>query len=110
MESGCDRVLERIGKGVTREVHVRAGLKVKDAGMELSVYYMPGLRGRDLYRENAAETAEALRRINVHFVRLRPWPSPTARPSPRRPAPGGSPGADELALFDQALRVALALE
>ncbi len=80
MESGCDRVLERVGKGVTREVHVRAGLKAKDAGMELSVYYMPGLGGRDLYRENAAETAEAMRRINPHFVRLRTLALPDRAP------------------------------
>ena len=80
MESGCDRVLERVHKKVTREEHVRAGLKVKAAGMELSVYYMPGLGGRDLYRENAVETAEAVSRINPHFVRLRTLALPDRAP------------------------------
>jgi hypothetical protein len=71
MESGSDAVLSMVAKGVTPEVHVRAGWKVKNAGIELSEYYMPGLGGVDLYRENALRTAEAINRINPDFIRLR---------------------------------------
>jgi hypothetical protein len=80
MESGSDRVLAMVNKGVTKEVHVRAGLKVKGAGMELSEYYMPGLGGRDLSRENAVETADAVSGINPDFVRLRTLAIPDRAP------------------------------
>ncbi len=71
LESGSDRVLERIAKGATKELHIKAGLKVKTAGMELSEYVMPGLGGRDLSAVHAAETADALNRIDPDFIRLR---------------------------------------
>lgn len=80
MESGSDRVLEMVRKGVTKEVHIRAGLKVKGAGIELSEYYMPGLGGVDLYRENALETADAMVRINPEFIRLRTLAIPEKAP------------------------------
>ncbi|MCP4214086.1 MAG: radical SAM protein [bacterium] len=71
MESGSDRVLEKVKKGVTKDIHIKAGLKVKKAGMQLSEYVMPGLGGRELSRHHALETADALSRINPHFIRLR---------------------------------------
>lgn len=71
MESGSDAVLERMKKGVTKDGHIRAGLKIRAAGMELSEYVMPGLGGRELSREHALETADALNRINADFIRLR---------------------------------------
>ncbi len=71
MESGADKVLKLIKKGATKEDHVKAGLKVKKAGMQLSEYVMPGLGGREHSKEHAMETAEALNRINADFIRLR---------------------------------------
>ena len=71
LESGCDRILARIKKGVDQQTHILAGQKVKRAGMELSEYFMPGLGGRQLSREHALESAEALNRINPDFIRLR---------------------------------------
>jgi radical SAM superfamily enzyme YgiQ (UPF0313 family) len=71
MESGSDKVLARIKKGVDKETHVAAGKKVKQAGMELSEYIMPGLGGRNLSEEHALESADALNRINPDFIRLR---------------------------------------
>src|SRR5659263_402922 len=43
MESGANEVLKMVRKGATQRLHIRAGLKVKAAGMELSEYYMPCL-------------------------------------------------------------------
>ena len=80
MESGSDRVLAMVNKGVTKEVHIRAGLKVKGAGIELSEYYMPGLGGTELSRENAVETADAVSSINPNFVRLRTLAIPDRAP------------------------------
>ena len=71
MESGSDRVLADINKGVTRQGHIDAGRAVKSAGIELSEYVMPGLGGRDLSEEHALETASALNLINPDFIRLR---------------------------------------
>jgi hypothetical protein len=71
MESGSDRVLERIKKGSTKADHVIAGQQVVAAGMELSEYVMPGLGGRELTDEHADETADALNQIDPHFIRLR---------------------------------------
>lgn len=71
MESGSDKVLEKIKKGVTKADHIRAGQKVKKAGIELSEYIMPGLGGEDLSKEHAVESADALNQINPDFIRLR---------------------------------------
>jgi radical SAM superfamily enzyme YgiQ (UPF0313 family) len=80
LESGCNEVLRRMHKGTTRRNQIVAGQKVKQAGMELSEYYMPGLGGRSLWEANARETAAALNEINPDFIRLRtlaiPWDAP----------------------------------
>lgn len=71
MESGSDTVLKKINKGATKADHIKAGLKVKDAGMELSEYVMPGLGGIEYSIEHAMETASALNSINPDFIRIR---------------------------------------
>lgn len=71
MESGSDKVLTRIKKGVDKKTQVVAGKKVKQVGMELSEYIMPGLGGRALSTEHALESADALNQINPDFIRLR---------------------------------------
>lgn len=71
LESGSNDVLKFIDKGVTKEQHITAGLKVKDAGIELSEYVVPGLGGKGRSIEHAAETADALNKINPDFIRFR---------------------------------------
>jgi hypothetical protein len=71
LESGSDKVLELVKKGVSKETQIKAGQKAKKAGFELSEYVMPGLGGAGLSREHAMETADALNRINPDFIRLR---------------------------------------
>jgi len=71
LESGSDTVLELIDKGITAERHIEAGLRVKEAGIELSEYIMPGLGGKAHSHEHAVETARVLRAIDPSFVRLR---------------------------------------
>ena len=71
LESGSDDVLKKIHKGVDKKTQIKAGKKVKRAGMELSEYVMPGLGGKDLSEENAKETADALNQIDPDFIRLR---------------------------------------
>ena len=71
LESGSDEVLKLINKGVTAEQHIDAGCKVKEAGMELSEYVIPGAGGEKFSREHALETARVLNAINPDFIRLR---------------------------------------
>jgi histone acetyltransferase (RNA polymerase elongator complex component) len=71
MESGSDEVLKRVRKGVDKATQIKAGRKIKKAGMELSEYLMPGLGGRDLSERHATESADALNQIDPDFIRLR---------------------------------------
>ncbi len=80
LESGSDEVLEMVKKGATKQVHIKAGLKVKNAGIELSEYVMPGLGGRKFSETHALETADALNRINPDFIRLRSLAIPNSLP------------------------------
>jgi hypothetical protein len=80
MESGSDRVLKLIGKGVSAKRQVEAGRKVVEAGMELSEYIMPGLGGKELSGEHARESARVLNAIDPHFIRLRSLRIPSRAP------------------------------
>jgi radical SAM superfamily enzyme YgiQ (UPF0313 family) len=80
MESGSDRVLKMVKKGVDKAGQIRAGQKVKRAGMQLSEYFMPGLGGKALSLENAMETADALNQIDPDYIRLRTLAMPTSAP------------------------------
>jgi hypothetical protein len=71
MESASDKVLSLVKKGTDKAMQIRAGRKVKQAGMQLSEYFMPGLGGKVLSKEHALETADALNQINPDFIRLR---------------------------------------
>ncbi|HED12648.1 MAG TPA: radical SAM protein [Gammaproteobacteria bacterium] len=84
MESGSDKVLKRVDKGVDKARQIVAGQKVRKAGIELSEYVIPGLGGKDLSRENALETADALNQINPDFIRLRTLAMPVAAPLTRQ--------------------------
>jgi histone acetyltransferase (RNA polymerase elongator complex component) len=70
-ETGSDQILQMIHKGTTRDQQVRGGLKVKEAGMELSMYFMPGVGGKALSEENSRETAGVINEVDPDFVRLR---------------------------------------
>ncbi len=80
LESGSDNVLKMVRKGASKDTHIRAGRLVKDAGIELSEYVMPGLGGQLLSHEHAIETADALNQINPDFIRLRQLAIPERAP------------------------------
>jgi histone acetyltransferase (RNA polymerase elongator complex component) len=71
MESGQDDLLKFILKGVTAAEQIEGGRKIREAGISLCEYVMPGLGGSRWSREHAIATAEALNRINPDFIRLR---------------------------------------
>ncbi len=70
-ESGSDNVLRLINKGLTQEQQIAAGRKVREAGMELSMYFMPGIGGKQYSAESAEQTAYVVNQTNPDFVRLR---------------------------------------
>ncbi len=71
MESAADNVLAFVKKGVDKKTHIKAGQRIKRAGIELSEYFMPGLGGVKYSGANALETADALNQINPDFIRIR---------------------------------------
>jgi hypothetical protein len=71
MESGSDKVLKFMDKGVTSRQHIDAGRLVKEAGISLCEYVLLGLGGVQWSQEHALETAGALNAINPDFIRFR---------------------------------------
>ncbi len=71
LESGYDRLLAFMKKGVTGRQHIEAGKKVKASGLELSEYVILGLGGKEMWKPHAIETAKVLNRIDPHFIRVR---------------------------------------
>ncbi|MDD2702807.1 MAG: radical SAM protein [Candidatus Omnitrophica bacterium] len=70
MESGSDKVLKKVNKGVTAADISTSGRRAKDAGMSISEFIILGLGGQELWEEHARETAGVLNEINPHFIRV----------------------------------------
>lgn len=71
LESGYDPLLAYMEKGCTAENHIEGGRKVKEAGISLCEYVMPGLGGKRMSEEHARETARVLNEIAPDYIRLR---------------------------------------
>ena len=71
LETGYDPLLAYMEKGCTARNHIDGGRKVKEAGISLCEYVMPGLGGRKMSREHARETARVLNEIDPDYIRLR---------------------------------------
>ncbi|NLB19217.1 MAG: radical SAM protein [Syntrophomonadaceae bacterium] len=71
MESGDDVTLARVSKGTTAEQIIRAGQKVREAGIQLSEYFLVGIGGLDRTTEHARESARVLSAIAPEFIRIR---------------------------------------
>ncbi len=71
LESGDDVVLERVKKGSTADIQIRAGELIKKAGIELSEYIVLGLGGKKRTKEHIENTVKVLNRINPDFIRIR---------------------------------------
>ncbi len=70
LESGSEKVLKDIHKGVTVEETVDGALKAKAAGIKLSVTEITGLAGQDGMEEHAVLSAQALSRMNPEYIGL----------------------------------------
>ncbi len=72
LETGDDELLVRIRKGVTQAEQIEGARKAIAAGLQVSLYWMPDLGGRERWRQHAENTASALSAINPHYIRSRP--------------------------------------
>lgn len=70
-ETGSDAVLQLVNKGVTAREEIIAGQNIKAGGLELSVYFMPGLGGKRLSEDNAKGMANVVSQVNPDFIRIR---------------------------------------
>jgi biotin synthase-like enzyme len=71
LESGYGPLLKFVKKGVTAAEHIEGGRNIREAGISLCEYVMPGLGGDRWSKEHAEETAHVINEINPDFVRLR---------------------------------------
>ena len=71
LESGDDEILKLIKKGTNSSQQVEAGKWVMEAGIELSLYVILGIGGKERTRSHALETARVLNDISPDFIRLR---------------------------------------
>jgi radical SAM superfamily enzyme YgiQ (UPF0313 family) len=71
LESGDDVILKQIKKGTDSREQIEAGKWVMQAGMELSLYVIMGIGGKERTVRHAKETAKVLNAIDPHFIRIR---------------------------------------
>ncbi|WP_010233482.1 radical SAM protein [Clostridium arbusti] len=70
IESGNDIILKEIQKGVTSFEIIKAGQKVKNSGIKLSVTFISGIGGKYRWKENARDSAKAINDINPDYIGL----------------------------------------
>jgi len=71
LETGYDPLLAYMEKGCNARNHTESGRKIKEAGISLCEYVMPGLGGKKMSQEHARETANVLNEIDPDYIRLR---------------------------------------
>ncbi len=71
LETGDDQILKLIRKGTTSAQQIEACRWVKAAGIQLSLYVLLGIGGRQRSRNHAIQTAKVLNAIDPDFIRLR---------------------------------------
>ncbi|QAT43294.1 radical SAM protein [Aminipila luticellarii] len=69
-ESGSQKVLDAVNKGVTREQIIEAVKKIQKAGIKASVTFISGLAGPDDMEEHALETASMISEMEPSYVGL----------------------------------------
>lgn len=68
LESGHDPTLRIIGKGVSSEAMIHAGLRMRAAGIFVSVTCLLGIGGTEQSLEHAEATATVLNRMQPHQI------------------------------------------
>ena len=71
LESGSNTVLRLMHKGTNAKSFIKAGKKVMESGIKLSLYVLLGLGGKKYSKEHVLETARVLTEINPTIFRFR---------------------------------------
>ncbi|MBA7514597.1 Biotin synthase [subsurface metagenome] len=71
LESGSSKILRMMKKGTNAESMIKAGRKVLDSGIKLSLYVMLGLGGKKYSEDHVKGTARVLTEINPTIFRFR---------------------------------------
>lgn len=69
-ESGSDKVLENVKKGVSVNDMKEASIKLHDANIEMSVMIISGLGGQELFKEHAYDSAMLINMIKPKYFGL----------------------------------------
>lgn len=69
-ESGSEKVLQDICKGVTRQEMIDAVRKIENAGIPASVTFISGLAGKEGWEDHAVETGKMISEMNASYVGL----------------------------------------
>lgn len=70
LESGSDKILKDIKKGVNSAQMIEASRKIVEAGMELSVTLISGIGGKADSELHAVESAKTLNEMEPHYIGL----------------------------------------
>lgn len=70
VESGSDKVLSLMEKGVSQNEMILAGQKAVKAGFKLSCMIISGLGGKEMMEEHAVESAKVISAINPDYFSL----------------------------------------
>lgn len=68
IESGDDKILYKVKKGVTAEEMTEAGRKLKKASIQVSATLISGLGGRRYFRQHAIESAKVISAIKPEYL------------------------------------------
>ncbi|MHA1460914.1 MAG: radical SAM protein [Promethearchaeota archaeon] len=71
LESGSSKILRIMKKGTNAESMIKAGKKLLNSGIKLSLYIMLGLGGKKFSEEHVKGTARVLTEINPTIFRFR---------------------------------------
>lgn len=70
LESGSDRILKDIQKGVNSTEMIEAGKRIVDSNIALSITLISGIGGRIYSKEHAIESAKVLNEMNPDYIGL----------------------------------------
>jgi radical SAM superfamily enzyme YgiQ (UPF0313 family) len=70
IESGSDKILEKINKGITSDGMEKQLMKISESGIKLSLMIISGLGGKEFIYEHAIESAKLINKIKPKFLSL----------------------------------------
>ena len=68
LESGSDKVLAAVNKGITKREMIESAALMREAGIKQSVSIIAGLGGEAMSKEHVMETADALNKMQPEYL------------------------------------------